>query len=204
MPTHGHHRAANTPQRVQIYKRKYDGSLWGTFSMYVLSATPERVVYWQPRGTRINRHSGWTMRNDHIRFFYPGRWYAIAANYKTEGLLHHCYCDIIAPWQPPAPGDTNVSFIDLELDLHAEPNGRIAIHDEDEFDQAVIDMHYPPDIQREAQATLDALAAAARKWEGPFAGIPLQLSRYDLHLIDTTTPAWREMLASLGIDAPAP
>jgi protein associated with RNAse G/E len=190
------------PRRVQIYKRKYDGSLWGTFSLFVLFESPEQVVYWQPRGTRINRHTSWTMRNDHLRFFYPGRWYAIAANYKTEGLLHHCYCDIIAPWQPPAAGDSIVTYIDLELDLHVEPSGRVVIHDEDEFEQAVIEMHYPPELQRQAREAVDALAEEARQWSGPFAGIPLQLSRYDMHQMDTASQGWREMLVSLKLEPP--
>lgn len=187
------------PQQMLVEKRKYDGSLWGSYSVFTLCQTPERYTYWQPRGTFINRNHGWAMRHDHLQFFFPSRWYAISANYNEHGRLSHCYCDIIFPWDPPAPTATAMRFIDLELDLHAEPTRFYRIYDEAEFDQAVVEMGYPDNVRLGAQHALQDLISDLVAWRDPFSNLPMTLSRNDFHRLDTTSQAWRDALAAMGM-----
>ena len=187
------------PQQMFVEKRKYDGTLWGSYSVFALHQTPERYTFWQPRGTFINRNHGWAMRHDHLQFFFPGRWYAISANYSDHGRLSHCYCDIVQPWEPPLPSATAMRFIDLELDLHAEPTRYYRIYDEAEFDLAVVKMQYPDDIRLGAKRGLQALIGDLVVWRDPFLNLPLTLPRNDLHSLDTTSPEWQAALAAMGM-----
>lgn len=187
-------------QRTQVQKFKYDGTLWGMYEVFGLHQSPDRLAFWQPRGTFIQRNEGWVMRHDHIQFFYPNRWYAISASYGNDGRLHHCYCDIVLKWQPPAAESPILHFIDLELDLHAEPSRGYRICDEDEFAAAVRLMRYPDAVRDNAQAALDALVDSVRAWDDPFSHIPLVLPRNDLHFLDTTAAAWQGALTALGME----
>ena len=187
-------------QRKQIQKFKYDGTLWGMYEVFTLHQTPQRLAFWQPRGTFIQRNEGWVMRHDHIQFFYPEQWYAISASYGRDGRLHHCYCDVVLRWNPPEPQSGIVHFIDLELDLHAEPTRDYRICDEDEFEAAVRLMRYPDPVRDGARQALQDLVMSARTWAGPFADIPLVLPRNDFHFLDTTTSIWQTTLAALGMN----
>jgi protein associated with RNAse G/E len=187
------------PPQLVIDKRKYDGTLWGSYAIFVLAQTPQRHVFWQPRGTYINRNHGWTMRHDHLQFFFPGRWYAISANYDDHGDLSHCYCDVTMPWVPPPARDTATRFIDLELDLHVSPDHSFRIYDEDEFAAAIIKMHYPDEIRDGAELALRDLMDAAAAWRDPFAGVPLSLPRRDYHRLDPASTVWRDALGGLGL-----
>lgn len=182
-----------------VRKLKYNGELWGTFTVSLLARRPEGIVAWEPRGTFIHRHQGWKMRYDHLQFFFADRGYVISADYGTNGQLRHCYCDIALPWTMPAPGDNTLRFVDLELDLLAQPNGQYLIDDRDEYDAAVIAMAYPPAVRAGAEAELQALVAAAPTWAAPFDAIPRVLPRTDLHLLETDDPHFQAALAALGL-----
>jgi protein associated with RNAse G/E len=187
------------PSSYVIEKRKYNSVLWGHYAVFALQQTPARHAFWQPRGTYIHRNQGWAMRRDHLQFFYPNRWYAISANYDEHGDLSHCYCDVTLPWVAPAAGAHAFQFIDLELDLHAEPSTAFRIYDEDEFAAAVVDMAYPPEIRQGARDALDELIQAVRRWDSPFAEIPMVLPRADLHLLEVNSSTWRQALGALGM-----
>lgn len=185
--------------RMQVQKYKYNGTVWGMYDVFLVQVTPERWVFWQPRGTFIHRNQGWAMRHDHLQFFYPGRWYAISANYTDDGMLRHCYCDVTMPWEPPEPDKDMTHFIDLELDLHAEPSRRFRIYDEHEFAAAIVSMQYPDTVRVGAEASLQELITATQDWQEPFASIPLVLPRADFHRLDMASPEWQLAVQAMGM-----
>ncbi len=178
-------------QRLPVRKTKFNGDLWGTFEVYLLQEDDERIITWEPRGTFIHRRSGWAMRFDHLQFFYPNRWFVISADYGTNGLLRHCYCDITMPWQPPTRTKRQIEYIDLELDLRVMPDGSSLIQDEDEFDDAIVTMQYPDHVRDGALLALQMLIESARAWTEPFAQIPLVLPRLDFHALAPDSPEWQ-------------
>lgn len=190
------------PPRIPVRKTKYNGVLWGSFEVSLLSERPDRVIAWEPRGTYIastfHRRTGWVMRYDHLQFFYPQQWYVISADYGTNGTLRHCYCDITMPWEPPTPQRRIIEYIDLELDLRAQPSGIYTIQDEDEFDEAIIEMEYPNEVRDGALGALHGLIEAARTWNSPFSEIPRLLPRMDLHRLRMGSPEWRRALKVIG------
>ena len=181
-------------------KFKYNGKRSIYYTCYPLLQTAERVVAWQPRGTYIHHHKGdWEAQRDHLLFFFPGQGYSIMADYEADGRLRHCYCDIIAPWQPPAADVANITILDLELDLAVEPSGRYRILDADEFAQAVIEMGYPAELATYAEQTLQELITSATHWRTPFAQIPVTLPRADLHELASEGDAMRTALLAMGL-----
>ncbi len=187
-----------TPYHYEKYK--FNGDVWGWFDVYPLVMADDRWIMWEPRGTYIYHYQrNWTMQRDHLQFCFPQHWYVISADYEENRQLRHCYCDIIAPWQPPALGSTHIRVIDLELDLAAEPSGLYRVLDVDEFEQAIIAMHYPADVIASARSALQHLIVAAVDWSGPFTQIPLALPRNDFHLLTPGGDEWRAALADMGL-----
>jgi len=185
------------PYRYEKYK--FNGDVWGTYGVYPLVMSDERWIMWEPRGTYVHHYRrDWTMQRDHLQFLFPRHWYVISADYNENRQLRHCYCDIIAPWQPPAQGATRITVIDLELDLVAEPSGQYRVLDGDEFEQAIIAMHYPADVIAQAQTALQRLVVAAVDWSGSFSQIPLALPRDDFHSLTPGGDEWRAALQALG------
>jgi protein associated with RNAse G/E len=192
--------AQPNPTPYTYEKYKFNGDAWGTYTVYPLVTSGERWVMWEPRGTYVHHYRrDWTMQRDHLQFLFPKHWYVISADYNEDRRLRHCYCDIIAPWQPPAPGSTRIYVIDLELDLAAEPSGQYRVLDSDEFEQAIIAMHYPADVIAQAQSALQRLIVAAVDWSGPFSQIPLALPRADFHTLDPGGDEWRVAIHELHL-----
>jgi len=192
-----------SPPTIEVRKRKYNDTLWGYYTDFLLYASPQLTVLWQPRGTIIHRPKNtWAISRDHLQYFFPGKGYCISADYERDGQLRHCYCDIIAPIEPLEPKARNLIFTDLELDLHVEPTGYYAVLDEDEFDAAVTNMSYSYEVKQGALDALAELTSVAALWQDPFNRIPLLLPRFDLHNLDTRSAEWRQALATMHLYEP--
>ncbi len=185
---------------VRLRKEKFNGELWGTYDVYMLHSNPFVTVLWQPRGTIIHHVSRtWSMKYQHLQYFFPNKWYAISAKYGYDNRLHQCYCDIILPWKAPQNNNEGIIFVDLELDIIVRENGKIERVDEDEFETAIITMRYPEEIIQGARKAFAELTVQAQLWTEPFSFIPQEITRQDFHLLDTRSQEWRSAIAHLQI-----
>ena len=74
---------------------------------------------------------------------FRGRWYDIGKIYDNKRTLTGYYCDIIRPVTRLLSNATKTSIItDLFLDLWITPEGRYAVLDEDELEEALEACHF--------------------------------------------------------------
>ena len=85
-------------------------------------------------------------------WYYFARWYNVFQVYSKDGALKGWYCNITAPAKVD---DTELTFVDLALDLWVWPDMRYLVLDEDEFEAAT----YAPDDEASARAALAELIA---------------------------------------------
>jgi hypothetical protein len=98
-----------------------------------------------------------------LESYFADRWYNVFALFaaSTEDFKGW-YCNISRParWM-----DSEVQWVDLELDVVVRPDGQTAVLDEDEFSALVI----AEDERMAALAAVDELLRHAQDRTGPFA-----------------------------------
>ncbi|MCA1666187.1 MAG: DUF402 domain-containing protein [Thermomicrobia bacterium] len=102
-------------------------------------------------------------------FFWRDRWWNVIAGYDApSGELRGYYCNVAqTPHWQIAPEPT-ISYIDLDLDLVIFPDGRVELHDEDEFTAYAARFHYPPRIVERARRTVAELRDHVERRAHPF------------------------------------
>jgi protein associated with RNAse G/E len=152
----------------QIEAYKYDGQLHYRMPAYLRSDDGECLHFRAQLGGFLDhRTRGWrriTLRPSDM-FFWRDRWYNVFRNYAADGRLRHYYCNI---GLPPHIQDGVISFVDLDLDVEIQPDGRIEILDEDEFIAHAVHYAYPPDIQQTARQTVETVLALWQSRAAPF------------------------------------
>ncbi len=76
-------------------------------------------------------------RNDRfLEYFFSDRWYNIfEIRNQKDDTLKGWYCDIC---EPALISENLISYRDLSLDLWVNPDGKMVVFDEDEFNQMVL------------------------------------------------------------------
>jgi len=102
-------------------------------------------------------------------FFWRDRWWNVIAGYDAgTGALRGYYCNVAKTprWHvEPAPV---IAYTDLDLDLVVFPDGRIELHDEDEFVQYAARYQYSAWTIERARRTVDEVIARVERRAHPF------------------------------------
>jgi predicted RNA-binding protein associated with RNAse of E/G family len=144
---------------ITILKKNVDGNETWRYSGEVLQYEPTRVVL-QAQFNRPDMLFNRILLKQGDRFvetFYTDRWYNIFAIYdRDDAQLKGWYCNVAEPAviEETPPGELQVSYVDLALDLLVYPDGRQLVLDEDEF----IALSLPPETQIQARHALDELS----------------------------------------------
>jgi hypothetical protein len=98
-----------------------------------------------------------------LETYFTDRCYNIFAVYDADTpALKGWYCNVS---RPARLQDSEVTWVDLALDVIVLPDGRTAVLDEEEFAA----LRIPEDDRRAARQAVDELLRAARAGSGPFA-----------------------------------
>lgn len=153
-------------KRVRVVYRKFDGSLHWNYETDLLGEDEHGI--WLGAGTGTIVHRGTTrtgpVESPHVLLFPRQAWWTAcfnAAPHRTE-----IYCDITSV--PHWPGETEVTAIDLDLDVIRRRTGEVFLADEDEFAVHQVRYAYPADVVAEAQASADWLMSAVGDRLEPF------------------------------------
>lgn len=102
-------------------------------------------------------------------FFWTGRWWNVIAGYDaTTGDLTGYYCNVAKPPIWTEDGARRVAYTDLDLDLIVFPDGRVELHDEDEFAAYAAQYAYPAATVARAWQAVDDLRARIARRAHPF------------------------------------
>ncbi|OGL21960.1 hypothetical protein A2707_01235 [Candidatus Saccharibacteria bacterium RIFCSPHIGHO2_01_FULL_45_15] len=102
-------------------------------------------------------------------------YYNLFAAYDSSGIFHHSYCNVATPGVYDQQ-TSEVSWIDLELDVVFDKDGNATLLDEDEFREAVNKGGYTPDMIRQTTNAADYLMNRAHSVGFPF----IQSNRDDM------------------------
>jgi hypothetical protein len=152
---------------VTVRKLNWRGEFKYAWHGEVLERSPERLVLsaiWEGPGEPLVGEISFTAGDRFLEHYYPGRGYAIWQIERADGALKGWYCNISTP---VVENDDVLSFEDLLLDVIVYPDGRHAVLDRDEFEDAVA--HGLAEERRGlAEGALREVLAAVQAQASPF------------------------------------
>ncbi len=98
-------------------------------------------------------------------YFWRDRWYNVFRLSRPGAGLSLWYCNITTP---PRIDGSEVTYIDLDLDVAVRPGGEIQLLDEDEFEEHQQRYGYPEDVIERARHAADEVMRLARANAFPF------------------------------------
>lgn len=100
-------------------------------------------------------------------YYWPGRRYDVLELYEPDGRLVELYADITSPVEVT---ETEVSYIDHELDVSLMAGEAPRIVDQDEFAAAAVAFGYTDEFVRQGYALAHDLLTLLADWTpaGPF------------------------------------
>ncbi|WP_433082916.1 DUF402 domain-containing protein [Dactylosporangium sp. CA-052675] len=153
-------------KRIRVVYRKYDGSLHWNYETRYLGEDEHGVWLGADATTRI--YKGTTLKGlpdaPHVLLFPRQTWWT--ACFNAEPARTEIYCDITSVPHWPTP--TEVTAIDLDLDVRRRRNGDVSLLDEDEFAVHQVRYQYPADVVTSALACADWLMGAVSGRVEPF------------------------------------
>jgi uncharacterized protein len=153
-------------QEIQVTYRKYDGALHWNHG--ALRLGEDRHGVWVGVGATVQVFRGEEAFGPPEAPFVilmprDAWWTAMfnAAPHRTE-----IYCDVTTV--PRWPTGTEVTMVDLDLDVRRRRTGAVELLDEDEFAEHRDRYGYPAEVVAEAEASAAWLVNAVRAHEEPF------------------------------------
>ena len=157
------------PEPITVRVLKYDGTEYRRWkaslaqqedSLLVLDAEFEYDVQHQLLG-EINRGTRT------IEYYWLDRWYNIFRFLDDKGQTRLFYCNVN---MPPAYADSTLSYVDLDIDILAQPDLSYQVLDQDEFEKHAELFGYDDDTRRQAHSAVDELIAMIEQRQFPFSG----------------------------------
>ncbi|XID90622.1 DUF402 domain-containing protein [Paenibacillaceae bacterium WGS1546] len=98
-----------------------------------------------------------------VSFFFPGRWYNVAALLESGGIRY--YCNLASP---PERYDGVLAYIDYDVDVMLTPEGEVVELDREEYRLYKAIYRYGDEIEAKIEAGLRELTAAIGRRAFPF------------------------------------
>ena len=103
-----------------------------------------------------------------ICLFYQSEWFNIVMVYEVpSGIFQSYYCNLASPYQKD-PRRKGITYIDYDLDLKIQPNGRYTLLDKDEFQKHQRIYHYPPQVLKQVESGVQRLLDWLHSGRHPF------------------------------------
>lgn len=141
---------------IEVRSCKFDGSVHRSWKARLVEKNEERIVLDGEFEVEV-RHPvlGTIERGARTReIFYPGQWYSLFQFLQADGSVRLEYVNINLP---PTLNGSELSFIDLDVDLLIRPDGTYSILDEDEFQTNAELFNYPGEIKTGVHRTVAEL-----------------------------------------------
>ena len=145
---------------------KFDGSLRRSWTAGLVRNDAELIVLEGVFASEVQHD--WLGRIEAgtrtLEYFWTDRWYSLFRFLDAAGGVRIDYVNLNLP---PALNGSELTFIDLDIDLVIRGDGSFTILDEDEFQTNAALYGYPAEIRAGVQKTLSDLLVIAR--QGAFA-----------------------------------
>lgn len=156
-------------KKVSVISKKYDGSLRDEYETYLYEETDETITLFSLPGLKYwdYRKAGWFEAEDGlIEIYFKHKWYNILhICEQNRHIDHRIYVNIAMPVTFHVTG---IEWIDLDLDYRVYLDNSVKRLDQDEFEQNVQKMRYPPDLIEQAYHACREVEAGLRSGAYPF------------------------------------
>jgi protein associated with RNAse G/E len=139
-------------RKIQVIKKKYDGSLCDKHEAYLCEETDELITLFSLPGTGywLYPKATWLPAPDGLLEIYPKRkWYNIWHIGVQNSYTNLMYVNIAMP--AVLQGET-LEWVDLDLDYRVHLDHSVQLIDEDEFQLNGQRMKYPPGLIEQVYA----------------------------------------------------
>ena len=152
----------NTEVFIQSYK--HNGSLHRTWcKAHVLEADEDHFVTITNKAWVIEADGRkWLTREPAVCFFFFLCWYNVIAMLRKTGIYY--YCNLASPSLYDGEAIKN---IDYDLDVKLYPDLSYQILDENEYNMHARNMHYPKNIMRIVERTVNELISEMDEGNDP-------------------------------------
>lgn len=156
--------------RVAIHHARTGNAPTFSYPVEVLRWRPCHVVVSGVFGPEVAGRSPIFRPGDvTAEFFWSARWWNVIAGYRPgTGVLCGYYCNVAQTPRWQAEPKPVIAYTDLDLDIIIFPDGRIELHDEDEFVRYAAQFAYPQRTIDRARRTVDEIIAHAERRAHPF------------------------------------
>lgn len=165
-------------RKVQVIKKKYDGSLCDEHEAYLCEETDELITLFTLPGVNywLYHKAEWLQTPDGLLEIYlKQKWYNIWHIAVQNSYTNLMYVNIAMP--AVLEGDT-LEWVDLELDYRVHLDRSIQLMDEDEFQQNQQRLNYPPELIEQVHAACREVDDGLKQNKFPF-DYEQQVKRYN-------------------------
>ncbi len=154
-------------QQVSVISRKYDLSVRRRWECGLVTQKEDLIVLVGVFGEAVDHADLGTIAKGTVsfEFYWLDRWYNVFRFHQPDGTLRNYYCNIN---MPPKFDGKILDYVDLDIDVIAWPDGRVATLDEDDFADNAAKYAYPQTVIDNALAAVDDLRRLIREREFPF------------------------------------
>lgn len=161
-------RDPGAPTRIQVEKRKWDGSLSSTTTAWLVDGPSEGLCWFVPSGTARRGDSGRSATGpDEIWVAERGKWWVLCGESGDDGAIAAIEIHAAAPAERPS--ETLITWIDLDLDFVARGE-HAELVDVDCFHARARTLGYPAAVVHAAWAGVSELAPRFTTREWPLDG----------------------------------
>lgn len=150
---------------MHIDFRKWPDQTHWQFAMRRLGEDEHGIWLWSPPGVVARRgdEAPQVLTATNVKLIAADAWWTAMWNDRSPHV--ELYVDIATParW-----ADDRVTMIDLDLDVVRLRNGRVELHDGDEFDDHRVRYGYPPHVVAAARATAAQVLLDVEAHRKPF------------------------------------
>lgn len=154
-------------KEVLINSKKFDGRISKSWSAELVGETSELLEFKGVFEFDVDHRKLGFIKKGTVsyEYYWRERWYNIFRFHEPDGRLRNFYCNVAAP---PTFTDGVLEYVDLDLDILADPELNFEVLDLDEFDERKVKMKYPDELVENAQQGLKDLIQLIEKREFPF------------------------------------
>ncbi|SRR5712692_1804373 len=154
---------------VRVVYRKHDGSLHWHLMTRWLGEDEHGVWTGAGRPTVVRKGDEPPVRLDYasVMLFPRDAWWT--ASFNDVPATTEIYCDVTTPASWPTASE--VTMVDLDLDVSRTRSGAVELHDEDEFAEHQIRYGYPAEVVAAAERAAAWLQRALAENREPFADV---------------------------------
>lgn len=152
---------------INIMALKYPDILHYEWQGELIEQTSDYVIVHCKPGSQLIHHTKnitYIKNNTWIEFFFLKEWFTVSIEIE-QGKITTYYCNVALP---SVISDSQISFVDLDLDLVKKKNENWKVVDEDEFELNSSKYDYSAKLKEGAIKALEKLKKKVIKEEFPF------------------------------------